>query len=1097
MHPSEADWEQFALEELAEHGWTPREGKSIAPGAPAVVDDEGLAIAERETWADLLIPSRLKRAARKVNPDVPPAYLDQALATLTTPQSQDAIAENKRLHDAVVEGFRFTYLDDDGQERTPTIRLVDADPDRNEWLAVNQVTVVSGDVERRFDVVLYLNGMPVGIIELKNAGTPHADVAAAHAQLTTYVRELPLAFRFAVLTVASDGVTAKYGTPFTPLNHYSPWNVDDDGRVVGRSTAPGPEDSRATDGITADIPEGDAATGDAGALALEVLIAGLFNTERFLQLLRGYVAFDSGDGGLSKRIAKPHQYFAVSQAIATTIHAVETNGKAGVVWHTQGSGKSMEMELYANQVMRHPKLHNPTIVVVTDRTELDGQLYETFNRSELLPEKPRQIVRRNELRDELGSRVTGGIYFTTLQKFGLSKEEKDAGLAHPRLSDRPNIVVIVDEAHRSHYDDLDGYAWHLKNALPNATLIAFTGTPISFADRNTREVFGDVIHTYDLTRAVEDGATVPVYFESRLVKVGFSGDLTDDQINASADEVTVGLDETERDRIEKSVAVVNAIYGAPARLEKLATDLVAHWEARRTAMAELVRSVDVDGGDVAPGKALVVCATRDIAARLYEQIVAIRPGWHSADIHAGKVKVVYSGSATDQPPISDHVRRDSENAVIKKRLKDPTDELEIVIVKDMMLTGYDSPPLHTLYLDRPIRGALLMQTLARVNRTFRGKNAGLLVAYAPIAEHLTAALAEYTDRDQEAKPVGKTVDDAVDVARQLIEELRAVLVGFDWRADLRRRQSSGDKAAGLRTILAAVNWLRTPRRGDDATDGVTPSSTFRTLAGQLGRARAISGPEALADVDNEIRFYEEVRIWIGKLDAEERQARGEPIPDDVQRMLNELMAAAVESGEVLDIYGAAGLEAPRLDRLDTDYLTRAQSAENPQLTIEALQNLIARESQTVTHGNLVRQRVFSVRLSEVMAKYTNSNLTSAEVIAALIEVARDVSAEGDRGASFDPPLSTDELAFYDAVASNSSAVEVQGTGVLAEIARELVAVVRRDAKTDWTVRDDVRAKLRSSIRRLLVKHGYPPDQQPEAIKLVIEQMEAMAPRLAA
>ena len=597
---SEAEWENLALEFLSEPlGWQPKGGEQIAPGS-----------GERATWDELLIRPRLLEALRRLNPTVPGEYLQQALAEIASPKSQDAITENHRIHDFLVEGFRLSYIGDDGNEVTPSIRLISAEPSENDWLAVNQVTLIRGDYKRRFDLVLYCNGMPVSIMELKKAGSAVADVAAARAQLQTYLREFPMAFRFCVFALASDGILAKYGTPFTPLNHFSPWNVNDDGEPI----KPG------------DTNDWNATTG------IEIALLGLYNQERFLQLLRSFTAFDESSDGLAKRIAKPHQYFAVTKAVGSTVQAVESNGKAGVVWHTQGSGKSMEMELYANLVSRHPKLRNPTIVVITDRNELDGQLYETFKSSLLLPSAPKQIKRRSELRDELSNRVTGGIYFTTLQKFGVSKAEKDAGAEHPLLSDRRNIIVIVDEAHRSHYDDLDGYARHLRDALPHATLIAFTGTPISFEDRNTQDVFGAYIDVYDLSRAVDDGATVPVYFEPRLIKVGLATDVTEETLDEAADEATVGLDDTERARIEASVAVVNAVYGAPERIAALAEDLVAHWENRRGLMQKFIE---------APGKAMIVGGTREICANLYTAIVELRPEWHSDELDKGVIKVVY------------------------------------------------------------------------------------------------------------------------------------------------------------------------------------------------------------------------------------------------------------------------------------------------------------------------------------------------------------------------------------------------------------------------------------------------------------------------
>lgn len=1051
---SEAEWENLALEFLAEPlGWQPKTGEQIAPGS-----------GERASWDELLIRPRLLDALRRLNPTVPGEYLQQALAEIASPKSQDAITENHRIHDFLVGGFRLSYIGDDGNEVTPSIRLISAEPSENDWLAVNQVTLIRGDYKRRFDLVLYCNGMPVSIMELKKAGSAVADVAAAHAQLQTYLREFPMAFRFCVFTLASDGILAKYGTPFTPLNHFSPWNVDDDGLPL--------EQPRTEDGET--------------IFPLEDALSGLCNQERFLQLLRSFTAFDESSDGLAKRIAKPHQYFAVTKAVGSTVQAVESNGKAGVVWHTQGSGKSMEMELYANLVSRHPKLRNPTIVVITDRNELDGQLYETFKSSLLLPSAPKQIKRRSELRDELSNRVTGGIYFTTLQKFGVSKAEKEAGAEHPLLSDRRNIIVIVDEAHRSHYDDLDGYARHLRDALPHATLIAFTGTPISFDDRNTQDVFGAYIDVYDLSRAVDDGATVPVYFEPRLIKVGLATDVTEETLDEAADEATVGLDDTERARIEASVAVVNAVYGAPERIAALAEDLVAHWENRRGLMQKFIE---------APGKAMIVGGTREICANLYTAIVKLRPEWHSDELDKGVIKVVYSGSASDVPPISDHVRRPSANATIKERLKNVDDELQLVIVKDMMLTGYDSPPLHTLYLDRPLKGALLMQTLARVNRTFRGKEDGLLVAYAPLADNLAKALSEYTQTDQDRKPMGRDVDDAIALTISLVDTLRGMLAGYDWRAVL----AKGGPKRFLNAVTGSVNYLRSPSTpGNQVPDGdETLAAAYRRYSGQLSRAWALSsgaGAQEMEERRPEIQIYEEIRVWMAKFDAADRQARGEPVPEDVQRLLGELIASATASGDVLDIYEAAGMPKPSLDDLSPEFIAKTQQARNPQLAIEALRKLLTEESARTTRNNLVRQRAFSDRINELMNRYTNQQLTSAEVIAELVALAREVAAEANRGNSFVPPLNHDELAFYDAVAQNESAVELQGESVLASIARELVDVMRRDVRTDWTVRDDVRAKLRSSIKRLLVKYGYPPDKQPGAIKLVMEQMESMAPR---
>jgi len=1055
----EAALEGWVQETLAEFEWEPLEGPKVAPGS-----------GYRESWQEIVLRGPLDEALRDLNPDVPAQYLHQAANEVLTPQSQDAITENFRLHKVLTEGYRgISYVDDDGRQVEPTIHFLAADPQRNRYQSVNQVTIRSREHERRFDVVLYVNGLPLAIVELKKAGAKHTSAEGAYNQLQTYVGEFPMAFRFAAVVVASDGVTARYGTPFTPWHHFAPWNVDDDGRLVG---------------------PGEIGVDGRPSTELGLTLWGLFNVERLGQLLRDYVAFDEHDGGLTKRIAKPHQYFAVTKAVASTVRAVGSDGRAGVVWHTQGSGKSMEMELYAAKVLRHPRLANPTIVVITDRTELDTQLFDGFQVSALLPETPQTVANREELRDQLAQRRSGGIYFTTLQKFGLTTGERDAGSEHPMLSDRRNVIVMADEAHRSHYDAIDGYAAHLKNALPHATLIAFTGTPIAEGERDTRKVFGDDIDVYDLHRAVADGATVPVSFEPRLIKLVRVKDIDDDDLDDAAEEATGKLDDADRERLQRSVAVLDTVYGAPERLKVLAEDLVTHWEDRRKAMRSFI------GG---PGKAMIVCATRATAARLYDEIVALRPDWHDDADDKGTIKVVYTASPSDPEALKRHMRRPSATAAVKARVKDPDDPLEIVIVKDMMLTGFDAPPLHTLYLDRPLKGALLMQTLARVNRTYRGKQDGLLVAYAPLTENLTKALAEFTrDTAQTGdRVVGRTADEAATIVRDLLGSLKD-LVGDDWKAT----NNADPKKGWINAVLGVTSMLRSPSTPGNAVaddpDARPLADRYRGLASKLARAWALAaGTADLETARPDVRFHEEVRTWLAKLDAQERVARGEPIPDDVRRLLGDIIAESATADGVVDIYRQAGLERPRLDALTPTWQQQAtDTPSKAQMALEALKASILEEVQAVTQGNELRRKRFSERINDLMTRYVNQQLTAAQVIAELVEMAKDVVAEADRGKAFDPPLESDELAFYDVVAQNPSALEEMGDDVLAQIARDLVQTMRRDTRTDWTVRDDVKAKLRASIKRLLRKYGYPPDQQREAIVSVLAQMEALAPRYA-
>ncbi|MGW0787742.1 type I restriction endonuclease subunit R [Streptomyces sp. NPDC002911] len=1063
--PHESDWEVLALDELGELAWQHTPGNEFAPGS-----------GHRKSWDDLILYPDLTEAVERLNPALPPDAVRHAVAAAATPASQDTYEENRTAHGHLTTGIRsVTYTDAFGAEHNPTIRLVDLeDPDANVYRAANQVTVIDGEKNRRFDVILYVNGLPLAVLELKRAGDEDATLQTAHSQITRYVEEFPTAFRYNSVVLLSDGITAKYGTPFTPYEHFAPWNTDEFGARVDPLDAEG--------------------IGDSGQ---NLAVHGLFTQPRFLSLIRSFVNFVPLKR--MKRIAKPHQFHAVTRAGQAVREASTSDGKAGVVWHTQGSGKSEEMVLTTTMVMKDPALLNPTVVVITDRTDLDDQLYSTFLESEILPEAPKQVHTRAELREKLAAKRVGGILFTTLQKFGRTKEEKDAGADHPLLSDRRNIVVVVDEAHRSHYDSLDGYARHLRDALPHATLLAFTGTPISEADRNTREVFGDYIDVYDLKRAADDGATVKVFHESRVIQLVLDEDVDPTTIDEAADRITEGLDDTERQRVEQAVATMNAMYGAPARVRDLADDLVEHWEGRRARMQPFVGVSRTDG---AAGKAMVVCATREICVRVYDALRELRPEWHNDEVDKGAMKIVFSSNTRKDPDhLLAHALSDSRRKTVINRAKDPDDELELLIVNNMLLTGFDAPPVHTMYLDRPLKGANLMQALARVNRRFRAKEDGLLVGYAPLTENLQRAIAEYTEADQQDRTLGQDLDRALDELRNEYDILTDILRGFDWR----KRLEMPSRTAFIDTAIKAANYLRDPRTaGNDPDKLDDPRQTlgrrFREHAHRLERFYALSASaknigERFPDHPawrRDVQLFVEVRAYMAKYDAMDREARGLPVARDIELYLSQLTSSVVETGGVTDLFAEAGLETADLTHLNDALVAQLQNSETPHLAAEALRRLIERKMREVTRHNIVRRTTFSERLQDLMVRYMRQQYTSAELIAKLVEMAKEVMDDARRGEKFEPPLDWRELAFYDALADHGTAQSVMGDDVLAGVARELVAEVRSKLKPDWIAREPVRARLRSAIKRLLARRNYPPDQAPEAIDLVLKQMEHFA-----
>ena len=1032
--PTESDLELVVLEYLQTQGWTLIYGPEIAPGEPN---------SERSDYRDVLLAGRLRTTVARLNPDLPADALDEVVKTVLRPESQSLMTENWRAYQILTQGVPVQYRATDGSIRNVRAQLVNwADPSDNDLVAINQYTI-QGKSERRPDIILFVNGLPLVLIELKRPGMANATMRGAFNQVNTYVKQIPDAFTWNQITVISDGVQARAGTFTAGWEHYAPWKT-----INGQDLAP------------AGMPQAD------------VLVQGMLNPHQLLDLVRNFVVF-TGDGtDLVKKIAKYHQYWAVNKAVISTVEAVEGDGRAGVVWHTQGSGKSLEMEWYAGKIIRHSAMENPTLVVLTDRNDLDDQLFDdTFAASKPgapLPEAPVQASTRDHLKELLDKRQSGGIIFTTIQKFGLSKPEKDAGTAFPTLSERTNIVVMVD-----------GFARHLRDGLPNATFIGFTGTPIEAKDKSTRQVFGDYIDVYDLTQAVADGATVKVLYEPRLAKVELPPD-AHVALDAAFSEATSGTEDEARERLKSRWAQIEAIVGSDKRLKELAADIVMHWEARKEALA---------------GKAMIVTMSRRIAAALYEEIAQLRPDWVSDDDAEGKIKVVITGSAADEPGLQPHIRSKEALRALKARAKDPNDPLELVIVRDMWLTGFDSPAMHTMYVDKPMRGANLMQAIARVNRTFKDKPAGLVVDYLGIAEDLKAALADYTQRDQDNQELGQDLrEKAIPAMVAKHDVVCNILHGYPWREGL----ATGGPKAFLDTLTGTCEWLLAQHieTGSGACTKESPCLKHRFLAQTRDLialyVMCVPDPAAMS-IRDDVAFFEAVRSQIAKIEGADRE--GVDPNAALDTAIRQIVSEAMTGVGVIDIYEEAGLAKPDLSLIDDDFIGRFKTTKTPNLQLEVLKRILANEITRISKRNIVAGRAFSEMLTQSLLRYQNRTIDAAQVVAELVELAKALKTDEDRGV--DLGLNTDELAFYDAIRANDSAVLEIGDDTLKQIAHELVDIVRRDAKTDWNVKEQVRAKLRATIKRLLLRYGYPPDQEPAATQLVLEQAEVIASDLAA
>ncbi len=1026
--------EQAALAWLESAGWRVLHGAEIAPGEPA---------AERDGYGQVVLAQRLQDALARLNPALPAEALEDAFRKLTRPEGAELVAHNRALHRLLVDGVTVEYRDAEGSIRGAQARVIDFDdPASNDWLAVNQFGVVENKHSRRPDVVLCVNGLPLAVVELKNAADENATIWSAFHQLQTYKAEVPTLFAPNALLAVSDGVEARVGTLSAGREWFKPWRT-----IAGESLA------------DAHLPE------------LQVVLEGLCAPRRFLDLVRDFIVFEDDGGSLVKKMAGYHQFHAVRVAVGETLRAAElrraadrvAEGKGryeagrkpggnpgdrrvGVVWHTQGSGKSLTMAFYAGRIIREPAMENPTVVVLTDRNDLDDQLFGTFSRcAELLRQPPVQAESRAHLR-ELLSVAAGGVVFTTIHKF--FPEEK--GDRHPTLSERRNIVVIADEAHRSQYDFIDGYARHMRDALPHASFIGFTGTPIELKDANTRAVFGDYISVYDIQRAVEDGATVPIYYESRLAKLALD-EAERPKIDPDFEEATEGEEVERKEKLKTKWAQLEAVVGAEKRLGIVARDIVEHFEKRLEAM---------------DGKAMIVCMSRRICVELYREIVKLRPEWASEADDQGTIKVVMTGSASDPPDWQEHIRNKPRREVLANRFRDAADSLHLVLVRDMWLTGFDAPSLHTMYVDKPMRGHGLMQAIARVNRVFKDKPGGLVVDYLGLAHELKQALATYT----ESGGTGRTAldqDEAVAVMLEKYEVCCGLFHGFD-----RSRWTTGTPQERLGLLPPAQEHILAQENGKDRC--------VRAVR-ELSQAFALAVPhlEALR-VRDDVAFFQAVQAVLAK------RAPGDARPEEeLDHAVRQIISRAVAPEGVVDIFAAAGLEKPDISILSDEFLAEVRGMPQRNLAVELLQKLLKGELAVRRRKNVVQARSFAEMLEQTIRRYQNRAIEAAQVIEELIQLAKQMREANARGEALG--LSEDELAFYDALETNDSAVKVLGDETLRGIARELVETVRNNVTIDWTLRENVRAQLRVLVKRTLRKHGYPPDKQEKATQTVLEQ----------
>lgn len=1022
---TEDEIEQMALQTLHEQGY------EIAFGGDVVRD-----------YNEVVLQTRLQNAINKINPDVPADICEEALRIALRTQSTNQLLNNENFHKLLTDGV--DVKGKSGNEiKTFKVWLVDFKIiENNNFCAINQFTIVEKHNNKRPDVIIFLNGLPLVVIEIKNATDEKADVRAAFNQLQTYKQAIPSLFNFNSLLIATDGWFAKAGTITSDFSRFSSWKIPQEKTTSNIVSEP---DTLYNSTLFPKEPT---------VLEMDILLKGMLDKKTLLDIIRHFIVFEKTKDKTVKKVAAYHQYYAVNKAIVTTVQASATTGdkRAGVVWHTQGSGKSLSMVFYSGKLVLAPQLNNPTILVLTDRNDLDQQLFETFsNCQQLIRQTPVQAESRNALQSLLAV-SSGGVVFTTIQKF-LPNEK---GGTYPKLSDRRNIVVIADEAHRSQYDFIDGYARHMRDALPNASFIGFTGTPIEKEDKNTQAIFGNYVDIYDIHQAVEDGATVRIFYENRLAKIELNEkekQILDERI----EDVTEEDELTERQQRFAKWTQQEAIVGSDKRLKQVAKDLVHHFEQRSEAF---------------DGKGMIVCMSRRICVAMHNEIIQLRPEWYSGEDDKGKIKVIMTGSSSDPLDYQEHIRNKQRRKSIGDRLKDPKDELKLIIVRDMLLTGFDAPCLHTLYVDKPMTGHNLMQAIARVNRVFRDKEGGLIVDYLGIAQDLKKALSIYTDSGGKGK-IEFNQEEAV--AKML--ELHEVVVGMFDKFDYKKFFGLQPKEK-LTFILDATDFVLNLDKGKDR---------FNSNVINLSKAFALSVPhhEALK-IRDDVSLFQAIKARITKL----RESQKKHSDEEVETAIRQIISDALISTEVIDIFQAAGIDKPEISILSDEFLAEIKGMPRKNLALELLRRLLNDEIKNRSHRNIVQSKKFSDLLADAIKRYQNNALSAAQIIDELIKLAKDIKQADKRGE--DLKLDFRELAFYDALEVSDSAVKLLGDEVLKTIARELVDSVKKSVTIDWTIKESVQAKMRVIVKRILKKYGYPPDKQEQAVRTVLEQAKQMA-----